>query len=151
MMKRVMMVLCVLLVVVAMVMVPVVAVAQGTPDTAAPTVAKGFGAVVWDFLNSAPGIAILAGVLLYVLNRLYAKRPLWEQFEGVIINAVKTAEKAIPDDTPNKAAARLDSALKLVIATYEEYQKRKATEAEVLALKNGISIVHDKLDAAGTL
>ena len=45
----------------------------------------------------------------------------------------------------------MDSALKLVVATYEEYQKRKATDAEVLALKNGISIVHDKLDAAGTL
>ena len=147
-MRYAMKMLTVLVVIVAMVLVPVVAVAQGTTD-AAP--AKSIGSLVWGFLNSALGIGILAGGLLWVLNMVYAKKPLWQSFEGIIINAVKTAEKAIPDDTPNKAAARLDSALKLVIATYEEYQKRKATDAEVLALKNGISIVHDKLDAAGTL
>jgi uncharacterized membrane protein YccC len=129
-------------------MFPAAAMAQ---DAAAPAPAKGFGTVVWDFLNSAPGIAILAGLLLYVLNRIYAKTPLWEKYEGVIIDAVKTAEKAIPDDTPNKSAARLDAALKLVLGVYEEYARRKATDAEVLALKNGISIVHDNLDAAGTL
>ena len=127
---------------------PAAAMAQ---DAAAPAPAKGFGTVVWDFLNSAPGIAILAGLLLYVLNRIYAKKPLWEQFEGVIINAVKTAEKAIPDKTPNRSAARLDAALKLVVAAYEEYARRRASDAEVLALKNGISIVHNNLDAAGTL
>ena len=82
---------------------------------------------------------------------LYAKKPLWQSFEGIIINAVKMAEKAIPDDTPSASAAKMDHALKLVVAVYEEYAKRKATDAEVLSLKNGISIVHDKLDANGTL
>ena len=147
-MKRAMKVVLAMEVFLVVALFPAVALAQ---DAATPAPAKGFGVVVWDFLNSAPGVAILAGVLLYVLNRVYAKKPLWEQYEGVIINAVKTAEKAIPDDAPNKSAARLDAALKLVVATYEEYARRKATDSEVLALKNGISIVHDKLDAAGTL
>jgi hypothetical protein len=122
-----------------------------SPVAPAATPAVSVAGAVWAFLNSTLGIGILAGGLLWVLNLVYAKKPLWQSFEGIIINAVKMAEKAIPDDTQSASAAKMDHALKLVVAIYEEYAKRKATDAEVLSLKNGISIVHDKLDAAGTL
>ena len=142
-----------LVVFVAVVVIAPVSVFAQAVSPVAPAAAQGASAAsaVWTFLNSTLGIGILAGGLLWVLNLVYAKKPLWQSFEGIIINAVKMAEKAIPDDTQSASAAKLDHALKLVVAVYEEYAKRKATDAEVLSLKNGISIVHDKLDASGTL
>jgi len=75
---------------------------------------------VWSIINSAAFITVVAALLLYGLNRLYAKRPLWQQWEGTIITAVKLAEKAIPDDTENKGLGKLDDALQYVIRVYEE-------------------------------
>ena len=66
--------------------------------------------IVWDVMNSPAGITAMAGVFLWLLNRLYAKKPLWKRFEGSIISAVRFAEKEIPDDTPGKSLARLDAA-----------------------------------------
>ena len=40
--------------------------------------------VVWAALNSPMGITAVAGVVLYLLNRLYAAKPAWAQYEGAI-------------------------------------------------------------------
>jgi len=106
---------------------------------------------VWAFLNSPVGITAVAAVVLLILNRIYAKKPLWQTLEGTIIGAVKTAEKAIPDDAENAGVKRLDHALKYVLSVYEEIVKRRATDAESAAIKDGIQVVHDKLEASGTL
>ncbi len=107
--------------------------------------------LVWAALNSPAGIAFLAGALLWALNRVYAAKPAWVSFEGAIITAIKTAEKAVPDETTNKGLARLDAALKFVVKVYEEAKGRKPSAKTVAALKEGIQITHDKLQAAGTL
>ena len=106
---------------------------------------------LWTALNSPAGIAALAGLILWGLNRLYAAKPLWQQYEGVIISAVKLAEKEIPDDAPNSGLARLDHALKLVIAAYEQAKGKPATDAEKADLTNGISLVHADLENKGQL
>jgi len=106
---------------------------------------------VWGFLNSPVGITAVAGVVLLILNRIYAKKPLWQTLEGTIIGAVKTAEKAIPDDAENAGMKRLDYALKYVLSIYEEVVKRRATDQEQAAIRDGIQVVHDRLDASGTL
>ena len=107
--------------------------------------------VAWDVVNSPAVIALLAGGLLWLLNRLYAARPAWQAFEGTIIAAVKWAEKEIPDDTPSTGMARLDQALKYVLATFEQVNGRRATAKEEAALKDGIQVVHNQLDAEGVL
>ena len=107
--------------------------------------------IVWDVMNSPAGITAMAGVFLWLLNRLYAKKPLWKRFEGSIISAVRFAEKEIPDDTPGKGLARLNAALKYVLRVYEEAKGRKADAGAVHELKEGIQVVHDRLDTAGTL
>ncbi|HOQ61590.1 MAG TPA: hypothetical protein PKZ08_13280, partial [Vicinamibacterales bacterium] len=71
--------------------------------------------VLWSVVNSPAGITLLATALLWLLGRLYSRRPLWQQYEGEIISAVKWAEKEIPDGTPNAGLARLDAALKMVV------------------------------------
>jgi hypothetical protein len=107
--------------------------------------------VVWNILNSPAIIALLAGGLLWLLNRLYAAKPTWQAFEGSIIAAVKWAEKEIPDDTPNKAFNRLNAALNYVLRVYEESAGRRATAQVKADLKEGIQIVHAELEASGNL
>ncbi len=107
--------------------------------------------VVWEVVNSPAGIAFLAGVLLWSLNKLYAKKPAWAAFEGAIISAVKFAEKQVPDGTESKGLARLDEALKYVVSVYEQARGKQPSAKVVANLKEGIQITHDKLEAAGTL
>ena len=106
---------------------------------------------VWELLNSPVGIAAIAGILLWLLNRLYASKPTWQKYEGAIISAIKYAEKQIPDDADNKSLARLDAALRYVLKVYQEVNNKTATAKEVAELKDGISIVHNELVAEGTL
>ncbi|HUU30837.1 MAG TPA: hypothetical protein VMY69_01900 [Phycisphaerae bacterium] len=105
----------------------------------------------WAALNSPAGVALVAGLVLWLLNRLYAKRPAWEQYEGAIIAAVKFAEKQIPDDVPNKGLARLDAALKYVAGVFEDVNGRRPNAREEAALREGVQITHASLEAADAL
>ena len=107
--------------------------------------------VLWSALNSPMGITAVAGVVLYLLNRLYAAKPAWAQYEGAIISAVRFAEKEIPDDVPNKGLARLNAALQYVLKVYQEVEGKRAPERVQAELKEGIQIVHAELEAAGNL
>ena len=106
---------------------------------------------IWTLLNSPVGITAVAGVVLWLLNRIYSKKPLWKRFEGAIITGIKFAEKNISDQTPNKSLKRLDEALKYVLRVYAEVEKKAATAAEVSELREGIQITHAELEAKGTL
>ena len=106
---------------------------------------------IWQALNSPVGIAAIAGLVLWLLNRLYAAKPAWTKYEGAIISGIKHAEKAIPDDAANKSLARLDAALRYVLKVYAEVNKRTPTAKETAELKDGISILHNELEAEGTL
>lgn len=100
---------------------------------------------VWSALNSAMGITFIATIVLYFLSRLYSAKPLWQQYEGVIISGIKFAEKNIPDDTPNKGLAKLDEALRYAIKVYEQTTQKRASRKVQAELENGIGIIHAKL------
>ena len=107
---------------------------------------------LWQALNSVPGIMLLAALIGWLLSRLYSFRPAWEAYEGTIISAIKYAEKAIPDDADNKALARLDAALRYVVKVYTETHRGKQPSASVTnELREGIQVVHDRLESRGTL
>ncbi len=107
--------------------------------------------LIWKGLNSPVLIALLAAAVLWGLNKLYAAKPAWARWEGTIIEAIKAAEKAIPDDTPNRALSRMNSAMRYVLNVYKEMRGRDAKPSEVAALREGINIVHAKLEAGGNL
>ncbi len=109
------------------------------------------GRITWNVLNSPAVIALLAGGLLWLLNRVYAARPAWQAFEGTIIAAVKWAEREVRDDTPNTALSRLDAALNYVLKVYEEARGRPADSKTEAELREGIQIVHAELEASGAL
>ena len=109
------------------------------------------GQITWNVLNSPAVIALLAGGLLWLLNRVYAARPAWQAFEGTIIAAVKWAEKEVRDDNPNTALSRLDAALNYVLKVYEEARGKPADAKTEAELREGIQIVHAELEASGVL
>ena len=86
-----------------------------------------------------------------MLNKIYAAKPALQEFEGTFIAAVKWAEKFISDTTPNKGMHRLDEALKYSIKVWEEAKGKKASKKVKDALKDGLQITHEKLEANGTL
>ena len=112
---------------------------------------NGIWQVTWDVINSPAVIALLAGGLLWLLNKLYAKKPAWQAFEGTIIAAVKWAEKEIPDDTPNKSINRLNAALSYVVKVYEEARGKPADAKVKAELREGIQIIHAELEGQGSL
>ena len=112
---------------------------------------NGIVQVIWNVLNSPAVIAVLAGGMLWLLNKLYAAKPAWQAFEGTIIAAVKWAEKEIPDDTPNKALNRLNAALNYVVKVYEEARGKPVDAKAKAELREGIQIVHAELEASGNL
>jgi len=107
--------------------------------------------MVWTFVNSPTGIVLLSGMFLWAINKVYAKKPAWKQFEGLIVAGCKHAEKLIPDDTESKGLRRFDAALKFILKIYEKSQGKQAPASVVESIKEGINLVHNKLDKDGTL
>lgn len=107
---------------------------------------------LWQVVNSGPAIMAMAALLGWLLTKLFNMRPAWEAYEGTIISAIKHAEKAVPDDSSNKAIARLDEALRYVLKIYAETNRgQPPSDAVVRELREGIQITHDRLESRGTL
>lgn len=102
---------------------------------------------VLEILNSNAVVAAIVSAVIYLLNKLYVKKPTWQKYEGTIISAVRAAEKMIPNDAENKSLARLDAALKYVVKTFEDVEKRRISDKEIAEIKEGISIVHNRIEA----
>lgn len=75
----------------------------------------------------------------------------YKKYEGYMVTAVKAAEKAIPDDTPNKGLLRLDHALQAFVKKYTEATGVKPSEADIAQIESLIAVVHDSLESKGTL
>jgi len=111
---------------------------------------------IWMFLNSSIGFVLIwVGTLALTfifLNKLSPFYKAWEKYEGTIITAIKLAEKAIPDDTPNAGLRRLDEALQFVLKAYAEQHNGKFPSPDLLnQLKEGIQIKHAELERIGNL
>jgi len=107
--------------------------------------------LLWAFANSPAGITLIAGIVLWILNRIYAAKPLWKAYEGTIISAVRMAEQLVPEGTAGSGTEKLHTAVNFVLKVFEEVNSRPATPAEQAALTEGIQIKHDELDRAGVL
>ena len=111
---------------------------------------------IWTFLNSTPGFALvwaaMVGLFLWLASRFNPFQEKWKAWEGSIITGIKLAEKQIPDDTPNAGLAKLDSALRFVIAAYAEANNGKQPSAALIEeIKQGIQVTHNELDRFGGL
>ncbi len=106
---------------------------------------------IWTFLNSPLGITAVAAVVLYLLKRARERYPAWMDWEGSIIEAVKMAEKHIPDDAENKSLRRFNDALAYVLRIYQEVNGKMPSEKQRREIKEGIRLKHAELEATGGL
>lgn len=127
-----------------MVMGPLVIAAETTvipPPT--PSILE----TILAFLNSSVGITAIGGIIVWILGKIFTAKPEWkvyyDKYQPLLISAVKQAEKAIPDDTPNKGLARLDFALKYVLTI-----DGTLVNANQKALKDALTAVHAEAEAA---
>jgi hypothetical protein len=74
---------------------------------------------ILTYVNSSAGVTILGAVLVFILGKLFQKKPEWklvyEKYFPIIMRGVKYAEKTIPNNAPNTALARADAALRFII------------------------------------
>ena len=114
--------------------------------------------------NSGLGLGVIWLLLVLLFFWLASKfnpfQEKWRQWEGSIITAIKLAEKAIPNDTPetpgsppgNKGLAKLDTALRFVLQAYADANRGKAPPEQLTEqLKQAIQIKHDEMDRQGAL
>ncbi|MCK9179105.1 MAG: hypothetical protein M0P93_08890 [Candidatus Cloacimonetes bacterium] len=106
---------------------------------------------IFTILNQPVVITLIAGVLLWALNKVYAKKPAWQAFEGSIITGIKWAEKQIPDDSENKSVMKLNAALQYVLNVYKHTEGKRASKAVEAELREGIQIIHAELEGQGSL
>lgn len=73
---------------------------------------------LWTFANSPLGLVIAGAVIAILLARVFTAKPAWQavfdRHRPAFFDAVRFAEKAIPDGSENVALRRLDEALKWV-------------------------------------
>lgn len=104
-------------------------------------------------LSSDAVIALIVGAFVTYLIKWLATKD-WGKFksyEGYAITAIQAAEKAIPDDTPNKGLAKADFALRIFLDKYQAATGVKAKPEEVAKIESWISTIHSALDSAGIL
>ena len=106
---------------------------------------------LWALVNSPVGVSVVASVALWLVNRIYAAKPEWQAYEGALIQAVRWAEKEIPDGVQNKYLKRADLALQYVLKAYERMTGHRAGDRMRAQLAQGVEVVHTDLEAAGVL
>jgi len=102
-----------------------------------------------EFMNAI--ITALAGVATWAVAKLFTAKPAWKKYEGFLITAVKAAEKIIPDDAPNKSLARADAALRVFNERYAVAYGKFPSDAIVTVARLALPIIHDQIEAEGTL
>lgn len=107
-------------------------------------------ATLLAILGNPSVLAVIASIAAYYVAKLFAG-PKWAPYEGLMITAVKYAEKFIPDSTANAGLARLDAALQEFVRIYTAQVGKPPAAGLVAAVQAGLPVVHDNLDAAGTL
>jgi hypothetical protein len=110
--------------------------------------------MIIKLLSTDAAITLIAGLFVTYLVRFLATKEAGEKFlkyEGYAITAIKAAEKAIPDDTPNKGLNRLDFALRMFLTKYQQATGKKPSEAEVSKIESWISQIHSVVEASGVL
>ena len=106
---------------------------------------------IWEAINSPIGIAAVAALVLWAINKLYLAKPEWQKYEGLVIQAVRWAEKEIPDDSANAGLHRFDKALQYILKVYLQNEGKVAPESLVASFRDGLSIVHNALESEGAL
>ncbi len=100
--------------------------------------------------NTVIGIVIGAAVA-WLVKWLAGDGARYKQYEGYAVTAIRIAEKAIADGTPNKGLAKLDYALQLFLSKYTAATGVRVDPALEARIESWIALVHNALVESGAL
>ena len=127
-------------------------VAPAATTTAVAAVQPAWERITIAIINSNAALTLLGGLFAWLVAWVFTKKPAWKQYEGLIITAIKFAEKTtIPDGTTNSGLLKAKAAVDAFIAQYTDHYGTAPTDAVIDLVRAAIPIVHDQLDAKGTL
>ena len=95
---------------------------------------------VWAFVNSPFGLMFVGTFMLplltLVMKKIFEKAPLlqdlYNTYKGPLFDAVKEAERLIPDNTTNSGLRKLDEAFKYVIKIAPDLAKHDPEKVKAL-------------------
>jgi hypothetical protein len=102
-------------------------------------------------LNNDAVVTAIVGVFAWIVAKVFAAKPAWLKYEGLMITAIKSAEKLIPDTTTNVGLARADQAMREFVKQYCSMEGKNPTPTLVTAVREAMPIVHAKLESNGNL
>lgn len=106
---------------------------------------------LWTFLLSPLGASIVATLLAFALGKLLLAKPQWAPWKGIIIEGIKYAERAIPDNSALVSLRRLDEAMKYFIRVYEQQVGLPPPKSLIDAARMIIPEIHAELEKNGNL
>ena len=105
--------------------------------------------LVWTFVNSPLGVTLIVSVVSAVLTMIFKAKPgaekLVDEHSGLFFDAIRHAEKAIPDNTTNKSAQRADAALKYLLKLETPLKKKKEAK-----LREALTVAHKRVEEKAT-
>jgi len=111
------------------------------------------GSWIISLLQTDAVIALIAGAFVtYIVKWLASTQGKdFKKYEGYAITAVKAAEKAIPDDTPQKGAKKLDFALQVFLKKYQAATGVVPDAAVMAKIEDWLAVIHNVIEETGTL
>lgn len=102
-----------------------------------------------EFMNAV--ITAIAALASWGIAKLFAAKPEWKKYEGLLITAVRIGNKFSPENMANPGLQRAAFALKVFEQQYTEAYGKLPTDAILQVAKLALPIVHNQIEAAGTL
>jgi len=109
--------------------------------------------MIMSLLQTNAVIALVIGAFVTYLVKWLASDngQMFKKYEGIAITLCKAAMDAIPDDTPNKGAARADFVLGKFVEKYTAATGVKPDSKQLVEIASWISVIHNALVESGTL
>lgn len=107
--------------------------------------------IILTLLNSEIALAAIAAIAAFLIARLFTTHPTWAPYEGLMITAIKLAEKMIPDDMPNTAMGRANAAMLEFVKQYQRVYNASPSDALLLDVRANMPLIHAELERHGNL
>jgi len=103
-------------------------------------------------LNNEAVVTAIIGAVAWLVARMFAAKPAWVKYEGLMITAIKAAEKLIPDDgTTSVGLQRADQAMREFVRQYAKMEGKNPAPTLVTSVRAALPVVHARLETGGNL
>jgi len=109
---------------------------------------------IWEKMNTSAGMELMAIACAFAAGKIFLRKPKWkvyyDEYKGHLVSAIKFAEKTIPNNVKNRAAAKADAALNYALGVIQA-GKSKAPALDKASLGQALNVLHAEAEAEKTL